>query len=152
MHSSRSDYSQKQLIEKVNTRYCSTFKKIGHEGIGNSHFNHVAGNLLNNMFVMTGNVYDPESWESIRKGYLSHLGALRTYFRLMREFSDFRNKELTTNMAKGGYFPKPNYNELEKLLQPLPVESGAYTYVEYCARRLLKGEYFDPAVTVSPYT
>ena len=143
MHPSRSEYGQRQLMDKVNARYISTFKERSHEGIGDSHFNHVAGNLLNNMVVMTCNVYDPESWGSIRKTYLSHLGALRRYLRLMREFPDFRNGELTTHMERGGYFKKPNYHELEKVLQPLASESGAYIYVDYSARILLRGQSFD---------
>lgn len=132
-------------LRNICDRYCAEMKEWSNQGIANSHFNHVARNLLNNLYSIIPNVQGEIGWKKKRISFLANISALRRYFRLMREFPSFRHAELQTQMDEGGYFQvglgrKLEYSNLEKRLHP-PVSSGAYLYVAYASGELLRNEF-----------
>lgn len=116
----KSELSADERMEEIVYRYTCKSKALNEEYsiTGGAHFPHISGNLLQRM-VSTS---DP-------KVFFSNLKRLRKYWQLIREFPDFREKEIKSNEHLSAeptlYFPEwPG--KLSKEIH----------YVDYAAQKL----------------
>ncbi len=92
-----------ETLEKIADKYQRKIKELNKGMGGITHFNHVANNLCQYMFLTPDNLrYGLVSWEEERSSYRKALKAIRAYFTLIERFPEFGEAELKTSE---GYFP-----------------------------------------------
>jgi|GEM_PF-5778884 len=90
---------RRELYERVAERYLERYKELCEFSEGKSNFRDVGGNLI---CILTAYAELGELGKDQRKYFMDALKAIRSYFRLLNKFPEFRDAELR---LEDGYFP-----------------------------------------------
>jgi hypothetical protein len=78
-------------------------------GLVQNNFRHVSANLLAELRAITELIQAGDTWKDKREEYLSGVQALRLYWRLIKQFPDFRKAEISSPYQQ--FFPDLNYSD-----------------------------------------
>ncbi|MBI2628962.1 hypothetical protein HYW74_02675 [Candidatus Pacearchaeota archaeon] len=90
------------LYQKVYQKYIKKWEEVEKEATGSSKFRDIAANLIVGLNGFRGMASDNPNQREWREGFCNTYELIKTYFRLMDTFPEFREAELKTEK---GYFP-----------------------------------------------